>query len=106
MEQRRIQQIIASPEFQKMAQKKRRLAAVFSIVVLIMYFSFISLVSFNKDFISSTVSAGMSATYGVYIGIGICVLMVILTGIYAYKANGEFEALTQEVIDKVRDGQL
>jgi uncharacterized membrane protein (DUF485 family) len=45
-------------------------------------------------------------TVGIPVGIAIIVISFILAGVYVRRANGEFDAMTQEVRDELNNEQV
>ncbi|NAS63992.1 hypothetical protein CVE36_25290, partial [Pseudomonas syringae pv. actinidiae] len=45
---------------------------------------------------------GAGTTRGIPLGIGLIVISFVLTGIYVYRANGEFDRLTKALLDEVQ----
>jgi uncharacterized membrane protein (DUF485 family) len=43
-----------------------------------------------------------SVTRGIPLGIGVIVISFVLTGIYVWRANGEFDRLTKSVLNEVK----
>ena len=43
-------------------------------------------------------SEGSSITRGILVGIGLIVSAFVLTGIYVFRANGEFDELNQKIL--------
>lgn len=70
-------------------------------MMLVVYFGYIYLVAFNKDFLSQTIGPGVT-TLSIPIGIGLIVFTVILTGIYVRRANSEFDSLTAEILKDLK----
>ncbi len=45
---------------------------------------------------------GTSVTRGIPIGIGVIIISFVLTGVYVWRANGEFDRLNREVLREVK----
>jgi uncharacterized membrane protein (DUF485 family) len=65
--------------------------------MMVVYFGYIYLVAFNKDFLATPLGAGVT-TYSIPIGIAVILFTVNLTGIYVRRANSEFDSLTREIL--------
>lgn len=102
MSKQSYERIRQNPKFQELCAKRSRFAWTLSAVMLIVYYSFIAIIAFSPATLGTPVSAGSVTTVGIYVGLGIIVLSFVLTGIYVNKANGEFDALNQEVLDEVK----
>lgn len=100
MEQDHVQAVLDNPTFQRLVKKKRNLSWTLSIILLITYFGFISLVAVAPDFMHQSLNGGVT-TIGIPIGISVILLAFVLCGIYVWRANGEFDRLTQEVVQQI-----
>ncbi|MCG5511822.1 DUF485 domain-containing protein [Ectothiorhodospira shaposhnikovii] len=99
MDQSTIDRIKADPDFQTLVKKRARLAWGLSALMLLVYYAFIMLVAFAPSVLSIRPFGDSIITLGVPMGVGIIVFAFLLTGIYVYKANTEFDKLS----DKVRE---
>lgn len=99
MNQEQLEQIKNHPSFIQMQSKKSKLGLIFTVLTLIVYFGYIIMVGANPDVFATPVAAGKITTIGIYWGLFVIFFSIIITGIYVYKANGEFDALTKKVID-------
>lgn len=96
---RQVQAILQNPTFQLLVHKKRQLSWSLAILLLVIYFGFITLVAIAPDFMHRTFAGGV-ITYGIPLGIGVILIAFVLCGIYVWRANGEFDRLTQEVVSE------
>ncbi len=87
--------IRANPNFVTLVQTRSTLAWTLTILMLIVYYAFIFLVAFAPGFMAIPVFGPV--TLGFPIGLGIILLAILLTGIYVFRANGEFDTLTRKV---------
>jgi uncharacterized membrane protein (DUF485 family) len=104
MKQEIVEAIMANPKYQELVSKRGRFAWILSSVVLIAYFSFILIIAFEPKIFAASMNGGVTSI-GIPVGIGIIVLCFILAGIYTRKANGEFDKLTQDVKDSIKEIQ-
>ena len=93
--------IHANPKFQLLVRKRERLAWVLSMLMFGLYMLFILLIAFKPDWLGSRVVAESPITWGVPFGIGLILIAFVLTGIYVWRANGEFDRMSQEILDEV-----
>ncbi|WP_437891916.1 DUF485 domain-containing protein [Phytobacter sp. V91] len=96
------QRIENNAHFRELVEKRQRFAAILSLVVLVIYVSFILLIAFAPGWLGTPVSAGSSITRGIPIGVGVIVISFILTGVYVWRANGEFDRLNKAVLQEVK----
>ncbi|RYY79819.1 MAG: DUF485 domain-containing protein [Moraxellaceae bacterium] len=97
-----VQVVLNNPKFKTLVQKKRMLSWSLSAVMLIIYIGFILLVAYAPGFLHSSFSGVI--TWGIPLGIGVIVAAFVLSAIYSVIANGEYERLTQEVVDEIKAG--
>lgn len=102
MNQDICQQIEDSAQFRELVEKRQRFATFLSIIMLVVYVGFILLIAFAPGWLGTPLHAGTSVTRGIPIGIGVIVVSFILTGIYVWRANGEFDRLNRAVLQEVK----
>lgn len=95
------QRIDKDPRFKELVQKRGRFAWLLSLITLLLYVSFILLIAFYPQWLGTPISAGSSITRGIPVGVGLIVISFVLTGIYVFRANGEFDRLTNEIVREV-----
>lgn len=99
MDKNLIEKIKSDPDFQKLVSERNRVMVTLTIVELVVYFGFILLVAFNKEFLATKLGEGV-VTIGIPIGIGVIVASFILTGIYVYIANKSYDELSEKIKKK------
>ena len=92
------QKISQNPAFRQLVRKRQRFATLLSLIMLVLYIGFILLIAFAPDWLGTPLSAGTHVTRGIPIGIGLIVISFLLTGLYVWRANGEFDRLTRQVL--------
>ncbi|MFW2177687.1 MULTISPECIES: DUF485 domain-containing protein [unclassified Moraxella] len=106
MDESQVQRIMNNPNFKQMAQKKGSIGMIFTVITLIVWFSYLLLVGMNPAMFAAPMFEGSMTTVGFYVGVGIMIFVVIITAIYVSKANGEFDNLTRKVIDDINNGKI
>ena len=96
------QQIENSAHFRELVEKRQRFAFLLSIIMLIIYVGFIMLIAFAPHWLGTPLHAGTSVTRGIPIGIGVILISFVLTALYVWRANSEFERLTRAVLSEVK----
>ncbi|WON77240.1 DUF485 domain-containing protein [Serratia sp. UGAL515B_01] len=96
------QEIEENPRFKELVQKRSRFAWLLSLITLALYVGFIFLIAFNPHWLGTPLSKGLTITRGIPIGIGLIVTSFVLTGIYVYRANGQFDRLNAEILREVK----
>ncbi len=92
-----VDKILRDPKYQELQSKRNRLAIILTILMLVVYYGYISLIAFDKEFLAQPIGAGVT-TLGIPIGFGIIIFTIVITGIYVRRANGEFDKLTKEIL--------
>ncbi|HAT2372631.1 DUF485 domain-containing protein [Raoultella ornithinolytica] len=101
MNEQLCQRIEDSAHFRELVATRQRFAAILSLIMLVIYVGFILLIAFAPSWLGTPLHAGTSVTRGIPIGIGVIVISFVLTGIYVWRANGDFDRLTKSVISEV-----
>jgi len=96
-----VEQIQNNPKYQELVSKRSRFAWMLTVIILVVYFSFILLIAFYPEVLGAKVSEGSMMTVGIPVGIFIIVFAFALTGIYVRRANSEFDALLDIVKKEV-----
>ena len=94
------QRIENSAHFRQLVATRQRVAAILSLIMLVIYVGFILLIAFAPGWLGTPLHAGTSVTRGIPIGIGVIVISFVLTGVYVWRANGEFDRLTKSIISE------
>ena len=87
-----------NPKFNELVARRSRFATVLSLIVLAIFYGFVLIVAFQPAAIGARVAEGSPLTVGVAGGLFIFVFFWVLTALYVRRANGEFDAITQEVL--------
>ena len=90
--------IRANPKYQELVSKRNSYGWIMTILMLVVYYGYIVLVAFNKEFLAQKLGAGAVTSVGIPIGVGVIVFTIVITGIYIRRANTEFDALKEQVI--------
>ncbi|QZN97926.1 DUF485 domain-containing protein [Symbiopectobacterium purcellii] len=88
--------------FKELVRKRQLFAVSLSLIVLVLYVSFILLIAFAPAWLGTPISPGATITRGIPIGIGLIVISFVLTGVYVYRANGEFDRMTKKLLSEVK----
>jgi uncharacterized membrane protein (DUF485 family) len=96
MATRDYDRVLQSPRFQELVRQRTHFAWTLTIVMLIIYFGFILLVAFAKPLLAMKIGGGVTSL-GILLGLGVIIAAFVLTGIYVYRANSEFDELTRNL---------
>ena len=94
------QQIEKNPKFKELVATRKSLGWTLSIVMLAIYFGFILLVAFDKQFLGTPLSGAGVITIGIPIGLVVIISAFVLTGIYVVKANARYDELTRQIVEE------
>lgn len=94
------ERIYHNPKFQELVRRRSSFAWTLAIIMLVVYYGFVLLVAFGKGFLATKIGAGVT-TLGIVIALGVIIVAFVLTAIYVAKANGEFDAMSDELRDEV-----
>ena len=97
-----VDRIKNNPKYIELITKRSSFATKLAIFMLVVYYGFILLVAFNKEFFATKIGDGV-ITVGWPIGVAIIVIAFITTLIYVVRANGEFEDLEMSIKNDVKD---
>jgi uncharacterized membrane protein (DUF485 family) len=87
-----------NPKFQELVTRRGRFAWTLAVVVLTMFYGFVMLVAFSPASLGQPVTEGSMLTVGVAFELFMFIFFWLLTAVYVRRANGEFDALTQEIV--------
>ncbi|WOE30987.1 MULTISPECIES: DUF485 domain-containing protein [unclassified Acinetobacter] len=100
MDEAQVDRILQNPKFKEMVRQKSILTWTLTIIMLVIYVGFMLLVGYNKEFLLSSISGGVT-TWGIPLGLGIIVLSFVLCGVYSYIANNKLDQLNTDAIREV-----
>ena len=92
-----VQRVQRNPKYQSLRKKRNAFAWILTILMLVVYYGYIGLIAFDKSFLAKPIGAGVT-TVGMPIGLGVILFTIVITGIYVYRANTEFDAITEEIV--------
>jgi len=96
------EKIRANPKYQQLKSTRNTYGWVMTILMLVVYYGYISLIAFDKAFLAQPLGATGVTTVGIPIGVGVILFTIIITGIYVRRANTEFDALKEEIIKEAK----
>ena len=92
-----VERVKHHPKYLELKRKRNALGALLTVLMLVVYYGYVSLIAFNKSFLAQPLGEGVTSL-GVPIGFAVIVFTVVITGIYVRRANREFDALTQSIL--------
>ena len=88
--------IARDPNYQKLRSRRNRLGWTLTLLMMIVYYGFITLIAFDKRFLAQRMGEGVM-TLGIPIGFGVIVFTILITYYYVRRANAEFDSLTDAI---------
>lgn len=87
-------------DYIELIKTRRALTWPLAVLVGFTYFSFILAIAFFPKSLAVPVAAGHVGTNGIWLGIGLIVLCLLVTAYYLYKANTLLEPLSAKLHSK------
>lgn len=101
MQQDLVTKIVANPKYQRLTKTRSRFGWLLTAIMMIVYYGYIGIIAFDKELFSQRLGDGVM-TVGIPVGFGVIVFTILITGFYVRRANTEFDALTEEIIEESR----
>jgi uncharacterized membrane protein (DUF485 family) len=95
-----IDKVLRDPEFRALVARRSRFAWTLSAAIAVIYFGFVLLVAFVPKLLGQPIGAGVT-TLGIPLGLGVILSAFALTGLYVRRANSEFDATTQRIVERL-----
>ena len=92
-----IEKIQRNPAYLQLRSKRNRLGGVLTLLMLIVYYGYVALIAFDKEFLAQPLGSGVT-TLGIPIALFVIVFTVAITLFYIRRANNEFDQLTQQIL--------
>ena len=86
--------------FHELESKRSIFSWSLALIVFIIYYSFILIIAFTPHIFAQTISTNSVIPWGIPAGLCIIVASFLLTGIYVYRANREFDLISKEIIER------
>ncbi len=99
MSRKHYDHIRDNPDFHDLIRQKSKLSWTLSILILLVYYSFILIIAFAPEALGVPISAGSTATWGIVLGLGVILFTFLITGIYVHRANTIYDNLLINVIN-------
>jgi uncharacterized membrane protein (DUF485 family) len=99
MDPQRLSRVSNDPRFRQLVDKRSRFAWTLAVAMLVIYYGFILIIAFAPSVLGTPIAPGAVTTVGIPVGVLIIIAAFVLTGIYVRRANAEFDALNQQIIE-------
>jgi len=91
-----VQRIANHPQYQELKRRRSRFGWWLTLSMMVVYYGFILLVAFNKEFLAQRLGDGVM-TVGIPLGFGVIVFTVVITAIYVRRANTTYDDLSDAI---------
>ncbi len=90
------EKILQNPQFQELVRVRSGFAWTLAGVMLVIYLSFILAVAFAHNLMATKLGHGVTSL-GILLGLLVILSAFLLTGIYVWRANTQFDDLTRDL---------
>jgi len=97
-----IDKIGRDPEFRDLERRRSRFAWTLTLIMVAIYFGFILTVAFEPAILARPLVDGGITTLGIPLGVGVILAAFVLTGLYVRRANTDFDATTERIIERLK----
>jgi len=98
--QEREEQFLHDPVFLKVIKTRNTIAYTLTALILVCYFAFVILMAYNPVLLAQEMG---NATLGIPLGIGVIIIACILTGIYVFWANKQYDNQLAELRQRLEN---
>jgi len=95
----RLKRVAENPKYKELTTKRTKFGWFLTISMLLAYYGYVSLIAFDKALLARPIGSGVMSM-GIPLGFGLIVLSIVLTGVYVWRANGEFDRLVREIVEE------
>ena len=97
--------IYADAEFQRLQARRSRFSWLLATLMFGSFFGFILVIAFAPQLFARPIAADSVITWGIPLGVSIILLGFVLTGIYVYRSNGEFDRGIAAIVQRLSAGE-
>lgn len=97
------QRMRSNPKFDELVARRSRFAWLLAAIVLVLFYGFVMVVAFAPGVLGTPVADGSMLTVGVAAGLFMFSFFWLLTALYVRRANGQFDALTAEIVADAKE---
>jgi uncharacterized membrane protein (DUF485 family) len=102
MDPQRLARVSSDPRFRELVARRSKFAWTLSVAMLVIYYGFILIIAFAPSVLGTPLAPGAVTTLGIPVGILIIVAAFVLTAVYVRRANSEFDALNEQIVEGSR----
>lgn len=93
-----VTKIQRNPKYLELRSKRNRLGGLLTVLMLIVYYGYVALIAFDKEFLARPLNSSGVTTLGIPIALFVIVFTVAITLFYIRRANNEFDQLTKQIL--------
>lgn len=93
--------IFADAEFQALQRRRSRLSWALAGLMTAAFFGFILVVAFAPELLAVPLGPHTVVTWAIPVGVSVIVIGLLLTGVYVYYANGEFDRANAAIVRRL-----
>ena len=97
-----VARITKNPKFQQFVSTRNVYSNIMTALMMIVYFGYILLIAFNKEWLATKVSPGATMSIGIPMGLGVILFTIIITIVYVRRANTEFDTEAAQVLKEAQ----
>ncbi len=94
--------IAAHPEYQLLKRRRNTFGWFLTVLILLAYYGFIGLIAFDKAVLAKPLGNGVT-TVGIPVALGVIGLIIVLTAVYVFRANREYDRLTSKILKEAME---
>ena len=102
MDPHRLARVTNDPRFRELVARRSKFAWMLSVAMLAIYYGFILIIAFAPSVLGTPLSPGAVTTIGIPVGVMIILAAFVLTAVYVRRANSEFDALNEQIVEGSR----
>ena len=92
----------ANPKYHRLVSTRSAYSIVMTICVMVIYYGYIVLIAFDKEWLATKLGPGMTTSIGIPLGLGVIVITIVLTNIYVRRANTEFDEINRQIVAEAK----
>lgn len=102
MDPQRLARVSSDPRFRELVARRSKFAWTLSVAMLVIYYGFILIIAFAPSVLGTPLAPDAVTTIGIPVGVLIIVAAFVLTAAYVRRANSEFDALNEQIVEGSR----
>lgn len=96
-----VDEIKNNPKYQALVRSRSRFAWTLSIIMLVVYYTFIMTIAFEPQLLAIPIAEGSVISIGIPIGVAIILFSFAITGLYVYRSNNFYDVMLDEIKEEL-----